>query len=42
MKKAIILTVISVLLTVLSFLLYRWLIGYVFGARAGWLGYFVR
>lgn len=42
MRKAILLTALSVLLTILALLLYRWVIGYVFGAELGWLRFFVR
>lgn len=42
MRKAILLTALSVLITVLAIVMYRWLIGYVFGADAGWLRFFVR
>jgi len=41
MKYAIALTILSIIITVLALLLYKWLMGYVFGMELGWLRWFV-
>ena len=42
MKKVFVLTIISVLLTLAALWFYRWFMGFVFAADAGWLRFFVR
>ena len=41
MGKVIVLVTISIILTIFALLLYKWLMGYVFGMELGWLRWFV-